>query len=483
MNHFKLLLIPLCLVFALYAESAKSPNVLILLADDMGSVDLGTYGGVALTPHLDALAASGIKFENAYSGAPNCSPARVSIMTGRMPTRSGMYSYRPPNHPMHLPDGEITIAEMLKPKGYQTVHIGKWHLSCLPQDPKLNQPQPIDQGFDYSLGTENNAEPSHFNPANFIRNGEALGEVEGYAALLLADEVDRWFESEYDGDKPFFAYVPFHEPHAKIVSPPELIAHYSEYAPKDAEYFASVENLDIGVGRILASLKERGLYENTLIVFASDHGSYRMGSNGDFRGLKGEVYDGGIRVPLIVSYPGVFPGQRVLDDVVWFPDLLPTIGKLVNAKIPSDRAIDGLSLLPLLRGKKLPKRRDPMLWFFYRSSPEVAMRLGNYNLIARSDDSLLRTHPIADVDMPFIQNFEAKYFELYDLAEDPGQQNDLSSKMPEKLDQLKRLYVKRFKEVQRESPAWEGLPKYGSMRAYHDKPKEFESNEERFLKQ
>ena len=242
MNRLKLLLIPLLLIFTLGLGAAKSPNILILFADDMGSGDLGTYGGVARTPNLDQLAENGIKFNNAYSGAPNCSPARVSIMTGRMPTRSGMYSYRPPNHPMHLPDSEITIAEMLKPEGYQTVHIGKWHLSCLPQDPKLNQPQPADQGFDHSLGTENNAEPSHFNPINFIRNGEALGKVEGYAAHLLADEYERWFETQYDSEKPFFIYLPFHEPHAKIVSPPELIAHYSDHSKKDANYFASVEN-------------------------------------------------------------------------------------------------------------------------------------------------------------------------------------------------------------------------------------------------
>jgi arylsulfatase A len=482
MNKLKLLLLTLGFLVALVSGSAKSPNILILLADDMGSGDLGTYGGVARTPNLDALAAQGIKFNNAYSGAPNCSPARVSIVTGRMPTRSGMYSYRPPNHPMHLPDSEITIAEMLKPLGYQTVHIGKWHLSCLPQDPKLNHPQPDDQGFDYSLGTENNAEPSHFNPVNFIRNGEALGEVEGYAGLLLADEFERWFDTHHDSEKPFFVYLPFHEPHAKIVSPPELVAGYSEYSKRDAEYFASVENLDVAVGRIIADLKKRGLYDNTLIMFASDHGSYRMGSNRDFRGLKGEVYDGGLRVPLIVSFPGKFKGERILDEVVWFPDILPTIGNLVGAKIPSDRDIDGINLLPLLHGKKLPKRTEPMLWFFYRSSPEVAMRLGNFNLIARSDDSLLRTHPMADVDMPFIQNFEAKYFELYDLSKDPSQQNDLSAKMPEKLDQLKRLYVKRFKEVHQESPAWENLPPYGSMKAYHDKPKEFLRNQERFLK-
>src|SRR5690606_24853047 len=146
-------------------------NVLIILADDMGYRDLNSFGGVANTPNLDALAAKGLKFTNCYAGAPNCSPSRVSLLTGRIPARAGMYSYRPPGSVMHLPDKEITLAELLKSAGYQTAHFGKWHLGALPGDTNPKQPQPQQQGFDYSFGTENNAEPSHLNPINFIRNG------------------------------------------------------------------------------------------------------------------------------------------------------------------------------------------------------------------------------------------------------------------------------------------------------------------------
>ena len=484
--RMKKLILPLVVFlfcgFANAQDNAPTqPNILILLADDMGSGDLGCYGGTARTPNLDTLAANGIKFNNSYSGAPNCSPARVSLLTGRMPARSGMYSYRPPEHAMHMASEELTMAEVLKTKGYQTAHIGKWHLSSLPQNPELNQPQPRDQGFDYSLGTENNAEPSHHNPINFIRNGVALGEVKGYASQLLADEFQLWFKTERKADQPFFVYLPFHEPHAKIVSPPELIAHYPDVDDKSANYFASVENLDKAVGRVLATLKANGLDKNTLVLFASDHGSYRMGSNRNFRGLKADVYDGGIRVPLIVSYPNAFPGKRELDDAVWFPDLLPTVSAMVGAKLPKDRAYDGMSLLPLLKGKKLKTRKQPMLWFFYRGSPEVAMRHGNYILTARSNDSTPRTHGLSDLDMPFIENFKAEFFELYNVVKDPSQKNDLAYKSPEKLGEMKARYLALFEATQKDSVVWEGLPAYGSARANHDKPAEFKRNQERFL--
>ena len=181
MNH-KLIICSLFLITLFSCNPAKNnnaPNVLILLADDMGYTDLACYGGEANSPHLDNLADNGIKFTHFYAPAPNCSPSRTGLLTGRMPSRVGMYNYRKDGHSMHLPDAELTIAELLKEKGYQTAHFGKWHLSCLPQDPGLNQPQPSDQGFDYSLGTENNAEPSHLNPTNFVLNGKRVGETEG----------------------------------------------------------------------------------------------------------------------------------------------------------------------------------------------------------------------------------------------------------------------------------------------------------------
>ena len=456
------------------------PNVVIILADDMGYADLQGYGGVANTPNLDALAAEGIKFTNCYAGAPNCSPSRVGLLTGRIPARAGMYSYRPSGSAMHLPDNEVTIAELLKPAGYQTAHFGKWHLSVLPQDPDLNQPQPHQQGFDYSLGTENNAEPSHLNPVNFIRNGTPIGEQEGYSCQLVANEVELWFEQKYEKEKPFFLYVAFHEPHAKVASPENLIANYPGYDKKTAEYFANIENMDLAAGRILQALKSRGLDNNTMVFFASDNGPYRIGSQGELRGLKGEVYDGGIKVPGIFSYPGSFPGKKEIDTPIWFQDLLPTIVELCGVALPEDRKYDGINLLPLLEGGVLQRER-PMLWYFYRSSPEIAMRKGDYMLMGRSNDKVPRTHGVSDIDMAFIKRIQPDFFELYNVISDAGQQKDLSCTEPEKLEDMKNELLVLLEEIKKEGPVWEGLPIYEEKKANHNKPEEFKRNQKRFL--
>ncbi|MEM9159247.1 MAG: sulfatase-like hydrolase/transferase [Verrucomicrobiota bacterium] len=481
MSEFRKSVVLLVILLGCVLQAADKPNVLIILADDLGYGDLGCYEGKARTPHLDDLASKGVRFTDWYSGAPNCSPARVSLMTGRMPVRSGMYSYRAPGQVMHLPDGEITLAEILKGAGYQTAHVGKWHLSCLPQDESLNQPQPADQGFEYSLGTENNAEPSHLNPVNFVRNGTEIGMQEGYACQLLADEVELWFNSEYDEEQPFFLYLPFHEPHAKVASPPEMVANYPDEDKKSAEYYANIENLDDAIGRVLAGLRERGLLENTMVFFGSDNGSYRFDSNGVLRGKKGEVYDGGIKVPGIFYFEGKFEGNRVLDTPAWLPDMLPTVCELVGLEPPSDRRLDGVSLLEELRGSGEVDREQALLWYFYRSSPEASMRFGKYSLVARADDPVRRTHPMSDLDMPFAKAVKPEFFELYDLDADPGQREDLAKAMPEKLEELKKRFWILFEESRAEGPDWVGLPEYGSMKANHDKVKEFLRNEKRFV--
>jgi arylsulfatase A len=479
------LLFGLCISTVVFAQKdidQEKPNIVILLADDMGYGDLGCYGGDAKTPHLDALAGSGIKFTNCYAGAPNCSPSRVSLLTGRMPVRAGMYSYRPPEHVMHLKDEEVTIAELLKGAGYQTAHFGKWHLGCLPQDKAFNQPQPNEQGFDYSLGTENNSMPSHLNPVNFVRNGKEIGKQEGYSCQLIANEVEDWLANKYNDKQPFFLYVPFHEPHAKVAAPPEMVANYPDFDEKSAEYLACIENMDSAAGRILAMLEAKGLDKNTMVFFGSDNGSYRYGSNDPLRGKKGEVYDGGIKVPGIFSFPKVFEGKRILDNPIWFPDLLPTICSLADVEVPTDRSYDGINLIPILRNESTAKREQPMLWFFYRSSPEIAMRDNDYMLIARANDTVPRTHFVADIDMPFIKTLQPEFFELYNVTTDPCQQHDLAEKEPKKLAELKAEFFSLFEEARKEGAVWEGLPVYNPKKANHNKPAEFLKNQKIYLK-
>lgn len=440
----------------------KRPNVLILLADDLGSTDIRCFGGEANTPVLDNLAAQGIKFTRFFAPAPNCSPSRTGLLTGRMPSRVGMYNYRRPGQTMHLPASEITIAEYLQKSGYQTAHFGKWHLSCLPQDSTLNQPQPADQGFEYSLGTENNAIPSHLNPTNFVRNGKTAGKTEGYSCQILANEVKKWFANFYQPQKPFFMYVAFHEVHAKIASPPELIKNYPGKSPKEAEYLANIENMDKASGKILDELKSRNLLENTIVIFASDNGPYKKGSAGNLRGLKGEVYEGGIRIPGIIFWKKQIQPGLVCDIPAGLIDVLPTLSEACDFNLEKEVKLDGSSLMPIVQQKEF-KRKTPLMWFFYRAYPEIALRINDYVLVGNALDSFPRTHPVSDVDIDFIKNIQLKQYELYNVETDPGQQNNLAAKLPEIVEEMKPQMLELLQQIKQDGPVWDGLTKYETL--------------------
>lgn len=433
----------------------STPNLVILLADDMGYGDLGCYGGPARTPNLDRLAQNGMRFTDFYAAAPNCSPSRAGLLTGRAPSKIGIYNYLPEGHPMHLKAEEITIAEVVKQQGYRTGHFGKWHLSCLPQDPVLQQPQPHDQGFDHSFGTANNAAPSHLNPVNFVRNGQPLGELEGYSCDLVVEEAIHWMDTL--GNTPFLLYMAFHEPHKKVASPPELVANYDSYPTADAEYLANVENLDEAVGRLLSYLTKKELLDNTLILFASDNGSYRKGSNDPLLGGKSFVYEGGIRVPgMMYWHRRIAPGQ-VIPEPAGLIDFMPTICDLIGAAYPQPERLDGTSLLPLIDDQPLD-RRQPLSWFFYRTSPEMAMRIGDYTILGRNLDSTRHTHFITRPDMDHIKNLTLDSFELYRLTDDIGQQNNLDYRSVEQGQAYRDLLTGRLKEIQNTGPYWDNLP-------------------------
>ena len=437
-------------------KKAEKPNILLLIADDMGYGDIGCYGGVSETPNIDQLAKDGILFTDFYAAASNCSPSRAGLLTGISPAKLGMYSYRPVNHPMHLRNSEVTIAEVLKGEGYQTSHFGKWHLGCLPQDPALNQPQPSDQGFDYSLGTENNAKPTHFNPVNFVRNGEELGMQQGYACQIVADDAINWLEDRQEKTNPFFMYVAFQEPHAIVESPPELVEKYNQYPKEDAEYLASIENIDLAVGKIKDYLTEKGLLENTLIVFSSDNGSYRQASNGGLRAVKSYVYEGGIRVPGIVHWPKLKKSGTVINEAAGFVDIMPTICDILKIKTPKNKELDGTSILNVLEGKKF-ERQNPLYWYFYRTSPEIAMRVGNRMILGKDNDTVLRTHPFTAPDMAYIKGMDIDSYELYDLANDIGEEENLDGK-DAKSTYYQGLLANKLKEIQEKGYLWEDLP-------------------------
>ena len=257
-------------------QPKEQPNIVLILLDDAGWTDVGCYGSRIETPNIDRLADQGMRFTDCHSAAPNCSPSRAGLLTGRTPSRVGIFSYLPPNHVMHLRSEEVTIAELLKAAGYHTGHFGKWHLSRL----MTHQPQPAEQGFDYSLGTDNNASPSHHNPENFVRNGKRVGPMSGYSCQLVVDEAIGWLQQigipQASDAKPFFACVWFHEPHTPIASPPELVKKYRKRYPelnaKQATYHANIENADRAIGRLLSQLEEWNLSEETLVFVTSDNG-------------------------------------------------------------------------------------------------------------------------------------------------------------------------------------------------------------------
>ena len=430
----------------------KRPNIVILLADDMGYGDYERIGGSTETPNLNRLADEGIFFNNFYSAGPNCSPSRTGLMTGKSPAKVGMYSYRPQNHPLHLLDQEITLAELLKTRGYQTAHIGKWHLGELTGNPEFDHPQPHEQGFDYSMGTENNAEPSHHNPRNFIRNGKALGKLEGYSCQIVAQECMDWLNQK--SDDPFFLYVAFHEPHAKVASPPELVEKYKNLPQKDAEYLANIDHLDSAIGRILNYLEQHDLMDNTIIMFSSDNGSYRLASNAGLKAVKSFLYDGGIRVPGIIKWSGIKTDKKVVEAPTGLVDLLPTLCEILGISLPDD--LDGTSFLPLLEGKPF-QRKLPLYWFFYRTSPEIAMRIGDHMILGLDNDTIPRPHQFSQDDLGYLKTISLKNYELYDLRNDFSQEKNLFHSHPKK-DSLKQLIDHKLTEIKDNRFPWQKLP-------------------------
>jgi len=434
------------------AKTAR-PSILVLLADDMGYSDLSCYGSRSTeTPNLDRLAESGMRFTDFYAPAPNCSPSRAGLLTGRTPSRTGMYSYIPPDGPLYLPESEITIAELLRDAGYDTAHVGKWHLcyDMLSRD----LPQPGDHGFDYSLGTENNASPSHKDPTNFVRNGKAAGKIEGYSCQIVADEVIGYLDDKNDSGKPFFVCAWFHETHTPIASPPELVdRHGDAKSKKDAQYYANVENLDLAVGRILKALDKRGLTENTFVIFSSDNGGVRPESCAPFRGRKSFVWEGGIREPGIIRWPGHVKPGSVCSQPAGMVDLLPTFCAMAGCEVPDDRPIDGVSLLPLFEGKQL-ERSTPLFWYFYRTAPAAAMRVNDWVIVGYLEEGLPRSHGLTAEQMTFLKRAKLERFELFNLRRDMAQTTDLSERYAERFETMKRQMVKLHSEVVAEGPVW-----------------------------
>lgn len=454
------------------AVGAPRPNIVLVLADDLGYGDLGCYGHPRLeTPHLDAFASHGLRLTSCYSAAPNCSPARTGLMTGRTPFRVGVYNWIPMYSPMHVRRSEITVATLLRDAGYDTAHVGKWHLNGDFNLP--TQPQPSDHGFNHWFSTQNNALPNHRNPFNFVRNGTGVGPLNGYAAELVVEEAAEWLEHGRDPVRPFFLFVCFHEPHEPIASAPEFRQRYPSDDPSLSAHHGNITQLDHAFGRLLETLERQALRDNCLIVFTSDNGPaitaiHPHGSAGPLRDRKGYLRDGGIRVPGIVQWPGVVAPGMESDVPVSGVDMLPTLCNVAGVAPPQDRTLDGTSLLPLLRGRPL-RRTQPLYWQFHRSRGpvKVALRDGRWKLCARlTGPEISRGADIEPQEMAAMKAAELTDFELYDLATDIGETRDLAADRPEKLAELKQAMQSIFHDVQAEGPDWPQWtwPRYESQR-------------------
>lgn len=417
------------------APAAPKPNIIVVMADDMGWGDSATYGHKKIkTPNLDKLASQGVKFTQGYSSAGVCSPARSSILTGRTPYRNGVWRHLSGNHKAHLRSSEITYPTLFKKTGYTTAHFGKWHLLSKQQFDKEGYPQPDDHGFDYWFATQNNAIPSHKNPNNFIRNNEPVGELKGYSAPLVADEAIKWIEEGRDSTKPFIMSVWFHEPHKPIATDIKFSELYPNESAKNKKYFGNITQMDYALGQLMKTLDKEGLSDNTLIMFTSDNGPVPSvgGVSGGLRGHKRNDFEGGIRVPFLMSWPGHIKAGTKNDTPIIGSDIFTTLLAVGGIEIPKDRTIDGVNFLPALKGKELA-RKTPLFWRTHVSPAKdrVAMRIGDWKIVA---------------------NDRLTEFMLFDVQTDWQEKHDLANKMPTKLREMKAKLFETWADIKAEGP-------------------------------
>ena len=385
-------------------------NVILIYADDLGHGDLGCYGSSIKTPNLDSLARDGARFTNFYSANPVCSPSRAALLTGRYPTRVNVPRVFFPYDNEGLPATETTIAAMLKPKGYRTMCVGKWHLGHKPDY------LPTKRGFDAYFGIPYS---NDMKPAVVLRNEETV-EAEATQTTLTkryTEEAVKFIDSAKGG--PFFLYMPHTMPHIPLFASEK----FRGKSPQGL-YGDVIEELDWSVGEVLASLKRNGVENNTLVLFSSDNGPWYQGSPGKLRGRKGSTLEGGVRVPLLARLPGRIPKGRVVDGIGSTMDLLPTIAKLTGSALPT-QPLDGIDIWPMLSGKASSIDREALLYFDNWNLQ--CARWKNWKLhVARYTSQVYSPAPAAGrVNLPL------RPVELYNLALDAEESYDVADVHPE----------------------------------------------------
>jgi arylsulfatase A-like enzyme len=426
-------------------QKINSPNVVLIITDDQGYGDLGTHGNPHIhTPTIDAFAAESVRFTNFYV-SPVCAPTRASLMTGRYSLRTGIRDTY--NGGAMMAGSEITIAELLRAKGYATGIFGKWHLGD-------NYPmRPSDQGFEESLihlaggmgqvgdiSTYFQGEKSYFDPILWHNNQQQ--KYQGYCSDIFASEAIKFIEK--NKDRPFFTYLAFNAPHTPLQVPEEYYQRYKDIDPsagfggdgrpfypmseKDKEdarkVYAMVENIDDNLAKLFSKLEELGIEENTIVIFMTDNGPQQQRYLAGMKGRKGTVYQGGEKVPFFIRYPAGFTGNRDISSLSAHLDILPTLADLCGLDVPSDRKIDGQSMLPLISNSGNATADRSYFSYWTRKYPElyenISLQKSGWKLVGNTGYSS-----------------EIEDFELYDLSKDPFEKQNLAKKHSSKAMELK----------------------------------------------
>ena len=405
------------LAASLAAPAAAAPNIVILIADDMGWGDVGYHASEIRTPEIDRLAAEGVKLERFYAHAV-CSPTRSALLTGRFAVNTGVLAPSNPWYERGLAVDEKLLPEYFGNAGYRTHAVGKWHLG--PNEPQYH---PMSRGFDtyygHLHGYLNYDLHTVFGRVDWQRDGETVHEP-GYATHLVAAEAARLIE-ERDTDSPLLLYVAFSAPHAPLQAPEETIAEYARIAAEDRRtYAAMVTELDRGIARITAALEEEQIAENTLLVFLSDNGgSLNLGaSNGPLRGGKSSPFEGGTRVPAVMHWPDVLPPGTVFDAQLSVTDLLPTLLAAAGAQVEAPKPLDGRNFWPAIADGAPAPRGTTLLSHFAAGFMQHAYFRDEWKLVRARDGA------------------GGLEYLLFDILDDPHEQHDLSAARPELFRQL-----------------------------------------------
>jgi arylsulfatase A len=436
MRNGLLVLLMLLTGLASQAAAAERPNIIVILADDLGYADIGSFGAKDFeTPQLDRLAKEGRRFTDFYVGGPACTPSRAALMTGCYPVRAGFadeVAYRAdgtfsqsrvlwPNTKFGINPNEATVAEVLRDVGYATGMVGKWHLGDAPEF------NPVRHGFSEFFG----APYSHdMKPYYYLRGEERLPETVdiNHHVARYTDEAKAFIRKHRE--EPFFLYFAHHNPHTPLIASEKFRGKSKRGAFGDA-----VEELDWSVGQVIEELRQNDLDKRTLVIFTSDNGPWlvrgeRGGSATPFRGGKGTTYEGGVREPCVMWWPGTIPADSVCHEVAATMDFLPTFAALAGAKLPSDRKIDGHDIRPLMTNEHAASPWKAL--YYYLGNELHAVRSGPWKLRAKNNffnENIYRKDAPHDLEMPEV---------LYNLQLDPGEQKSVLDDHPQIVKRLER---------------------------------------------